>query len=103
MKYRKYPSRIILISIDQVQLSKTDNVDSGTFFKVYCPGHYKSFPHKLTMYNNGSVSNKVRYQDICTDRFVANFAWVWSREIEVFNNSMVKKPPQSKLCSRLKP
>ena len=46
------------------------------------------------MYNNGSVSNKVRYQDICTDRFVANFAWVWGPQIKVINNSMVKKPPQ---------
>ena len=81
----------MLISIDQVHLSKTSNEDSGTFFKVYCPGQYKNYPHKLTMYNNGSVSNKVRYQDICTDKFVANIAHVWSKD--VVNNSMVAYPP----------
>ena len=80
----------MLISIDQVHLSKTNNEDGGTSFKVYCPGQYKNFPHKLTMFNNGSVSNKVRYQDICTDRFVANIAYFWS--YQVVNNSMVEYP-----------
>ena len=42
------------------------------------------------MYNNGSVSNKVRYQDICTDRFVANIGYVWSDD--VVNNSLVEHP-----------
>ena len=42
------------------------------------------------MYNNGSVSNKFSYQDICTDKFVANIAHVWSND--VVNNSMVKHP-----------
>ena len=78
----------MLISIDQVHLSKTNDGESGTFLKVYCPGQYQSFPHKLTMYNNGSVSNKVRYQDICTDKFVANIAHVLSND--VVNNSMVE-------------
>ena len=80
----------MLISIDQVHLSKTNNENSGTLFKVYCPGQYQSFPHKLTMYNNGSVSSKVRYQDICTDRFVANIAH--ARSNDVVNNSMVEYP-----------
>ena len=80
----------MLISIDQVHLSKTNNEDGGTSFKVYCPGQYQNFPHKLTMFNNGSVSNKVRYQDICTDRFVANIAHFWS--YQVVNNSMVEYP-----------
>ena len=81
----------MLISIDQVHLSKTNNEDGGTSFKVYCPGQYKNFPHKLTMYNNGSVSNKVRYQDICKDRFVANFAHLWSWVV-VDNNTLVEYP-----------
>ena len=42
------------------------------------------------MNNNGPVSNKVRYQDICTDKFVTNIAHVWSND--VVNNSMVKHP-----------
>ena len=81
----------MLISIDQVHLSKTNNEDSGTLFKVYCPGQYQNYPHKLTIYNNkGSVSSKVRYQDICTDKFVANIAHVWSED--VINNSLVEYP-----------
>ena len=80
----------MLISIDQVHLSKTNNEDGCTCFKVYCPGQYKNYPRKLTMYNNGSVSNKVRYQDICTDKFVANMAHVWS--FRVVNNSLVEYP-----------
>ena len=80
----------MLISIDQVHLSKTNNEDGGTSFKVYCPGQYQNFPHKLTMFNNGSVSNKVRYQDICKERIVANIAHLWSRD--VVNNSMVEYP-----------
>ena len=47
------------------------------------------------MYNNGSVSNKVRYQDICTDKFVANIAHVLSKD--VVNNSMVEYPLLSNL------
>ena len=78
------------ISIDQVHLSNTNNEDGGTFFKVYCPGQYKSFPHKLMMYDNGSVKSKVSYQDICADKFIANIANVWSND--VVNNSMVKHP-----------
>ena len=43
------------------------------------------------MYDDGSVSSKVRYSDICKDRFVANIAYVWSEA--VVNNSMVEYPP----------
>ena len=42
------------------------------------------------MYNNGSVSNKVRYQDICTDKFVANMAYIFGWR--VVNNSLVEFP-----------
>ena len=42
------------------------------------------------MYDDGSVSSKVRYSDICKDRFVANIAHVWSED--VVNNSMVEHP-----------
>ena len=42
------------------------------------------------MYDDGSVSSKVRYSDICKDRFVANIAHVWSED--VVNNSLVEYP-----------
>ena len=43
------------------------------------------------MYDDGSVSSKVRYNDICKDRFVANMAHLWSEDV-VVNNSMVEYP-----------
>ena len=69
---------------------KQKGVESETLFKVYCPGQYKRFPHKLMMYNNGSVSKNVRYQDICVERFAVSVAYNnepgW---LEVENNSLV--------------
>ena len=45
---------------------------------------------KLKMHNNGSVSNNVRYQDLCVERFAINVAYnnepTW---FEVENNSLV--------------
>ena len=70
--------------------TKNIAIEAGTFFKVYCPGQYKTSTQKLTMYNNGSVSNNIRYQDICNpEYFVINVAyittWGW---FEVYNNTM---------------
>ena len=66
--------------------------ESDTLFKVYCPGQYKIYPHKLKMYNNGSVSKNIRYQDICNiDNFVINIAYQnepWMFKIS--NNTMVE-------------
>ena len=61
-----------------------------TSFKAYCPGQYKRVPHKLMMYNNGSVSNNARYQNLCVERFAISVAYnhdPWIFEIE--NNSMI--------------
>ena len=45
---------------------------------------------KLMIHNNGSVSNNVRYQDLCIERFAVNVAYnhdyTW---FEVENNSLV--------------
>ena len=43
--------------------------------KVYCQGQYKNFPQKLLLHHDGSVGNIIRYQDICTDKYVANIAF----------------------------
>ena len=63
-----------------------------TIFKVYCPGQYKTSPHKLKMYNNGSVSNHIRYENICdSENFVMNVAYEpWPGFFEVVNNTMVE-------------
>ena len=45
-----------------------------TRFKVYCPGQYKRLPHKLMMYQDGSVSKNVGYQKICTEKFREAFS-----------------------------
>ena len=60
------------------------------YFKVYCPGQYKHFPFKLMMYNNGSVTNNVKYQNLCVESFAINLAYnhdPWVFEVE--NNSVV--------------
>ena len=42
------------------------------------------------MYNNGSVSKNVRYQNLCVERFAVNVAYNHERKyFEVENNSMV--------------
>ena len=57
-------------------------------FKVYCPGQYNHFPHKLMMFNNGSMNT--RYKDICVERFTVNLAYNNDLAIfEVENNSLV--------------
>ena len=63
-----------------------------TIFKVYCPGRYKTSPHKLKMYNNGSVSNNIRYPEICkSENFSANIAYYnEDAYFEIVNNTMVK-------------
>ena len=53
----------------QVHLFKNKFESDGTWFKVYCPGQYKTFPHKLMMYQDGSVSKNIRYQEICLEKF----------------------------------
>ena len=65
-------------------------------FKVYCPGQFKRSPHKLIMYDDGSVSKNVQYKDICNEKFTVNIAY--SNEpsdfkvFELVNNSMVEYP-----------
>ena len=77
---------IIQFQIDD----KQKGVEQGTSFKVYCPGQYKTFPHKLMMYNNGSVSNNVKYQNLCEERFVISVAYNSEPNgFEIENNSMV--------------
>ena len=49
-------------------------MEPETTFKVYCPGQYKRFPYKLMMYNDGSVTDNVRYQDLCVERFAVSVA-----------------------------
>ena len=45
---------------------------------------------KLKMHNNGSVSNNVRYQDLCVERFAISVAYNNEPKVfEVENNSMV--------------
>ena len=45
---------------------------------------------KLMMHNNGSVSNNVRYQDLCVERFAVNVAYNHDPEyFEVENNTLV--------------
>ena len=81
----------IKVIIPQFQIDdKQKAVKFETSFKVFCPGQYKTFPHKLMMYKNGSVSNNIRYQDLCVERFAINVAYnyePWAFEVE--NNSMV--------------
>ena len=60
----------------------------GIYFKLYCPGQYGSYPHKLMMYQNGTVGNNIRYQDVCTDINIVNIAYGYSDD--VVNNSMVE-------------
>ena len=65
-------------------------IEPETLFKVYCPRQYKRNPHKLMIYTNGSVSNNVRYQNLCEERFPISVAYnhnPWFFEIE--NNSMI--------------
>ena len=65
---------------------------SDTLFKVYCPGQYKTFPHKLKMYNNGSVNNNIEYKDICNiDNFNVNVVYEpYPGFLEIVNDSMVE-------------
>ena len=45
---------------------------------------------KLKMHINGSVSNNVRYQDLCVERFAISVAYNhYPSYFEVENNSMV--------------
>ena len=57
----------------------------SVYFKVYCPGQYKRPPHKLIMYQDGSVSKNVK----CTDKSIVNVAYnnEWGHFF-VFRNSM---------------
>ena len=59
----------------QVHLSNNNDEVDGTVFQVYCPDEYIHLPHKLIMSDNGTVSNNVRYQDLCTDKVVVNIAY----------------------------
>ena len=65
---------------------------SDTLFKVYCPGQYKTFPHKLKMFINGSASNNIRYPEICNIKnFAVNIAYYTQTGFfEVVNNTMVE-------------
>ena len=59
----------------QVQVVNNNPKDTDIFFKVYCPGQYDKTPHKEIMYQNGSVSNNIRYLDICVEKFIINVAF----------------------------
>ena len=62
-------------SILQVQVVNNNPKDTDIFFKVYCPGQYDKTPHKEIMYQDGSVSNNIRYLDICVEKFIINVAF----------------------------
>jgi len=72
--------------------TKRIGLESETLIKVYCPGQYKTHPHKLKMYNNGSVSNNIRYKDICDiDNFIVNVVYISDPGfLEIVNNTMVE-------------
>ena len=72
---------------------KQSEAESGTNFKVFCPGQYKTYPHKLKMYNNGSVSNNIKYQYICNiSNFVVNFAFpAYYYVFNVFPNNTIEE------------
>ena len=76
-----------------MKLSERRNTEKEIFFKVSCPGLYNHIPHKLMMFRNGSVSNNIRYQDICTDRFLVNVAYNnVPGMFELRNNLMAEYP-----------
>ena len=72
--------------------TKRIGLEPETLFKVYCPGQYKAFPHKLKMYNNGSVSNNIIYKDLCDiDTFFVNVIYEYYPGLfEIVNNTMVE-------------
>ena len=75
----------------KVQLAKhKKEVEDETLFKVFCPGQYGNYPHKLKMYQNGSIHNDIKYEDICSDMFVTNVAYT---HIGVVNGTIRKPPP----------
>ena len=87
-----------MIIISQIQIDDSQRDLEHVIFKVFCPGRftdtigqYNHFPHKLMIYNNGSVSNEVRYQDLCVEGFAVSVAynedWGW---FEVENGTMVE-------------
>ena len=65
---------------------------SETLFKVYCPGQYKTYPHKLKIFDNGSVSNNVNYQEICKyDKSNVIITYTTQPDFfEIVNNTMVE-------------
>ena len=80
----------------KVQLSNNKKeVGNETLFKVFCPGQYGSFPHKLKMYQNGSVHNDIKYEDICSDMFVTNVAYTHIANVAytTYVNGTIHKPP----------
>ena len=72
--------------------TKRIGLESETLFKVYCPGQYKTFTHKLKMYNNGSVNNNIEYKDICNiDNFNVNVVYEpYPGFLEIVNDSIVE-------------
>ena len=74
---------------------KPSGAESGTNFKVFCPGQYKTYPHKLKMYNNGSVINNIKYQYICNiSNFVMNAAFpAYYGVFNVFPNNTIEEWP----------
>ena len=44
-------------------------------------------PHKLIMYEDGTVGHNIRYQDICSDKYAVRIAYFYSED--VVNNSLV--------------
>ena len=76
------------VHISKNQLEK----EFGLAYEVYCPGQYKSYPHKLIMYQDGSVGDNIRYQDICIDKYAVSIAHFYSNR--VVNNSMVEPQPE---------
>ena len=73
----------------QVHFSSVNNESDGVIFKIYCPCQYNSFPHKLIMYQDRSVGKNVRYQNICSEKFLVNVAYNEDYSFKIVNNSMV--------------
>ena len=88
IKYILYLEMMLIILQFQIDDNQRE-LDSGTMLKMYCPGQYNHFPHKL-MIKNGQISNNVKFQELCVERFAVNVAYnndPWVFEVE--NNSMV--------------
>ena len=59
-------------------------------FKVFCPGQYNHLPHKLMMYQDGTVIENIKYRNVCSEFFRVHVAYNHNNfYFEIENKSMV--------------